>query len=118
MSVDTAAKLAAYSMGNPRYPMVLGAVVAVATVVGASDDRRTLADLAGVGQVAAWHLLGSVGIVLRDVVELPNPVPCRGMLGWWRVPEMVEFDISANLGRILAYRIADGSHSDLAKTDP
>jgi hypothetical protein len=32
---------------------------------------------------------GPVAYVLRDVIDLPRPVPCKGKLGFWRLPDEI-----------------------------
>jgi len=68
-----------------------GVVVAVA-VVDRVVDR--VADVPVDDRV--WYT-GPLGWLLRDVVALPAPVPCRGALGLWRVPEAVEAAIFEQL---------------------
>lgn len=38
---------------------------------------------------SAWYM-GQVALVLDDVRELAEPIPCRGQLGFWTVPADVE----------------------------
>jgi len=37
-----------------------------------------------------WAIPGTIGLILADVRVLPVPVPCKGVQGWWTVPEGVE----------------------------
>lgn len=54
------------------------AIVAVATLDATDNAHQTRWDVPG-----AWHWR------LRDVVVLPEPIPCRGALGLWRpAPEV------------------------------
>jgi len=74
-----------------------GVVEAVATVTGAvaiagssvqwvgSLTEEEVCELVD----SAWFQ-GPVGWVLRDVVALPEPVPCRGARGLWDLPAEVE----------------------------
>ncbi len=76
-----------------------GKLVAVATIVGWRDTRfgngrvevarwatgAQGARIAGLGLDPWW--LGPVGILLEDVFPLREPVPCRGQMGWWELPE-------------------------------
>ena len=48
-------------------------------------------------QQLKWFF-GPVGYVLRDVVALPEPVPCKGALGFWRLPTDVERAVRGQLG--------------------
>ena len=45
-----------------------------------------------------WAMDGSVHLELADLVVLPTPIPCPGMLGWWRVPPAVRVQIKEVLG--------------------
>jgi hypothetical protein len=67
-----------------RRAEALGGVIGVATL-----DRvvRSAADLPA--DQRAWFF-GPVGWLLRDVLTLPRPVPARGMLGLWLLPDDVE----------------------------
>lgn len=51
------------------------------------DERHCFPDLRW------WH--GGYALVIADVVALPDPVPCKGRLGVWRVPA----DVAARLRR-------------------
>lgn len=68
----------------------LGAVLAVATVVGVHEHG----DL---GDQERWYC-GPIGYVLRDVRALATPVPCRGHLGLWTLPADVERAVVAQIG--------------------
>ncbi len=69
------------NQGQPPAPSAStqSAIVATAKVTGfwTGDHDRP------------WYA-GPVGWVLKDVVALPQPVPCKGALGLWTVPEHVE----------------------------
>ena len=71
--------------------MPFGAVVAVAELVachlspdfgGTCGATRTLC--------SPWAARDQYHWLLSDVRPLPEPVPCRGMLGLWRLPDDVE----------------------------
>jgi hypothetical protein len=69
----------------PPASSVRGAVIGVATldsVITRSDDP--------------W-LQGHFGWVLRDVQALPSPVPCRGALKLWALPEGVQVEVLSQL---------------------
>lgn len=63
---------------HPCYPKRRGD----ADALDRACDGRWLEEIA----VGDWSE-GRFLIVLRDVVRLREPVPCRGSLGLWRVPE-------------------------------
>lgn len=69
-----------YTMGlrQPgRSNHVYGAIVATAVIDGVVDDDDSV-----------WFC-GPFGWVLRDVVTLKEPVPCKGALGLWTAPDAV-----------------------------
>ena len=79
----------------------LGAVVAVATVTGSHEHGPGVE--CGDGSYAygvicsRWAQPGRWHWQLADVRPLPDPVPCKGMLGLWRLPEDVEKLVRAQL---------------------
>ena len=95
----TAAGLTPYSQGAPRkawrVSLPLGAVIAVADLAGCHDyaecaDGLAEADRGELRWCSPWAWEWQWHWVLRDVRPLREPVPCRGMLGLWRLPEDVE----------------------------
>jgi hypothetical protein len=74
-------------------PSAQGAVVAVAELVGCHSDEteepRT--------SCSPWAAQGQYHWGLRNVRPLADPVPCRGALGLWRLPEGVEKLVRAQL---------------------
>jgi hypothetical protein len=79
-----------------------GAVIAVAEVVGChhSDECMHAEYLVPPGQrtgCSPWAVRGQWHIELVNVVPLGEPVPCRGKLGLWRLPEDVEKAVRAQL---------------------
>lgn len=80
-----------------RGAYVAGAVIGVATVdrvfALAPNDDRVPAD-----QVA-WAF-GPACILLSDVRAIARPVPCRGFLGFWTLPPVVEGDLRAQLDEV------------------
>lgn len=91
---------------DPRWHLlarVQSAVIGVATleriVIGKRDDL--LIDesgnvAAGIGDQHRWFF-GPFGYVLRDVFALPQPVPCKGALGFWRLGDADELAVRAQL---------------------
>lgn len=65
-------------------PLPLGAVIGVAMLVGAVDSMSVLCS-----EDAEWYM-GEIGLVLRKRISIPEPVPCRGALGFWTLPGHVE----------------------------
>ncbi|MFG2001747.1 hypothetical protein ACGFNU_21610 [Spirillospora sp. NPDC048911] len=78
-----------------------GAVVAVAEIVGChlacADDQI----IPGAPPIlcSPWALEGQWHWELDNVCPLPEPVPCRGALGLWRLPDEVVAAIPAQLAR-------------------
>ena len=73
-------------------PSSLGAVVAVAELTDCHD--ATYAEGCSCSPWAnprSWHWL------LKDARPLADPVPCKGALGLWRLPDEVEKAVRAQL---------------------
>ena len=111
-SISSAAiELAQRNYGLTRGSVVMrfGAVTSLAQVTGchhAEECRRPVPrDAAGrtSGLCVPWAAWGQYHIELADVRPLPEPVPCRGMLGLWRLPDDVDAAVRAQLGE-------DGEH--------
>lgn len=88
--------------GTPEPAMARGAVVAVATL----DQCHWYADclragsrngLLGTWPCSEWAMSLSWHWTLTGVRPLAEPVPCRGQLGLWTVPEDVERAVRAQL---------------------
>lgn len=69
----------------------LGAVVAVAELRGCHGPGDCP------GTCSPWAARGQHHWNLYDVRRLPEPVPCRGALGLWRLPEDVEHAVMKQL---------------------
>ncbi len=67
-----------------------GAIVAIATVAGLVGEEDARAN--------PWFV-GPCGWILRDVVTLPEPVPCKGAQGIWRLPVDVDTRVQAQIAR-------------------
>lgn len=70
---------------------VRGAIEGVAFLADVITDINELPE-----DQQRWFC-GPIGWVLGDVFALPEPVPCRGSLGLWRVPDDVEDAVRAQL---------------------
>lgn len=84
-----AERLGEFVGGQPR-----GAILGTA-IVASSCERAEAFRLHGI-QARDWWA-GPVAWVLRDVQQLPEPIPCRGHLGLWEVPEEIVRRIEASL---------------------
>lgn len=105
--------------GFDEFPVVRGAIIGVARVAAAVHKdgsirvpKRFYQDADGVplrnGEIALRTELllglrknpwfqGPWGWVLKDVIALPRPVPCRGERGLWALPHEVANDVLAQV---------------------
>ena len=76
-----------------RYPdshaALKGHVIAVVTVEGYLQPVEN--------PRVRWHMPGQWGWMLRDLIILPEPVPCRGALSLWDLPAEVEAKLMEQL---------------------
>lgn len=95
--------------------LALGAVVAVARLAGCHHwDWDNLcgpecrdSSPSTPGLCSPWvHLGVPWHWQLADVRPLPEPVPCKGMLGLWRLPEDVERAVTGQLDVLMPIRSA------------
>jgi hypothetical protein len=80
--------------------MPFGAVSALAQVAGCHDSRACYTPSGGRGPGAycsPWGASEQFHIELAGVRPLPEPVPCKGSLGLWRLPQDVEKLVRAQL---------------------
>ncbi|MEV0994617.1 ASCH domain-containing protein [Nonomuraea sp. NPDC050202] len=71
--------------------LTAGAVVAVARVELVCIGQR------GCGCDSPWTVQGQYHWRLRDVQPLSAPVPCKGRLGLWDLPDDVEAEVMSQL---------------------
>ena len=94
----TAAGLTPYRYGDPRKAwtasLALGAIVALAEVTESHSRGCGTFDH---GYCSPWAVTGQHHWVLANVRPLLVPVPCRGALGLWRLPEDVECAVREQL---------------------
>jgi len=77
----------------PEIPaMIYGAVLAVAKVAGHCQPRECD------GSCSPWAVRGQDHWHLIGVRALPEPVPCKGALGVWKLPKDVEKAVREQLG--------------------
>lgn len=81
---------------NPQ--MTMGAVVAVADLADICSMSRQSTEI--VCECGPWAQPGQHHLILADVRPLAEPVPCKGMLGLWRLPAGVEAAVMAQLGEV------------------
>lgn len=67
-----------------------GAIVATAIVCGFVSDNDE--DRATVHHLSPWYS-GPVGWLLADVRKVDPPIPCKGALGLWRIPDEIEREL-------------------------
>lgn len=99
-----AAGLTPYRPGGPRNAwrgsLPLGAIVAVAEIVGCHPHWMCI-KVRSPGQFTScmqWGADGQFHWILASVRPLADPVPCRGMLGLWTVPDEAERAVRAQIG--------------------
>lgn len=66
-----------------------GAIVGAFNLVGCVTPDQDGGD---------WHARGQYGFQLDRVVAIAEPIPCSGLLGFWRVPAEVEAEIWRRVG--------------------
>jgi len=82
----------------PERRMHLGAVVAVATITGCHLSPDFGGTCGATRPLCSpWSVRDQYHWLLTDVRPLAEPVPCRGMLGLWRLPDDVEKAARAQL---------------------
>jgi hypothetical protein len=72
---------------------ITSAVIAVATLDGMVFDKTGMLynDIGReLGEQFKWWIPSQFGYVLRDVIALPRPVSCKGMLGFWTLAPETE----------------------------
>jgi ASCH domain len=75
----------------PPEDLSLGAVVALARITGC-HPLYNICNPSGVPETVCspWAVWGQCHWLLDEVCPLAEPVPCKGSLGLWRLPEDVE----------------------------
>ncbi|MDE3077782.1 MAG: hypothetical protein KGJ86_20365 [Chloroflexota bacterium] len=82
-------------LGRRTTLMPFGAVAALAEVTGCHHARDCEARTVTISSTAVptcspWAVRGQYHWLLANVRPLASPVPCRGALGLWRLPEDIE----------------------------
>ena len=76
--------------------MAFGAVTALVEVTGCHFADDCLYEVGG-SMCSLWAARGQWHIEFSNVRELPHPVPCKGSLGLWRLPDEVEAAVREQL---------------------
>jgi len=89
----------------------LGAVVAVAELRGCHHAHDCMPPVgvvppSGLTGCSPWAMYGQYHWKLANVRSLPEPVPCKGSLGLWRLPEDVERAVTEQLDVLMPIRSA------------
>jgi hypothetical protein len=89
-------------LGRRTTLMPFGAVSALAEVTGCHHSEECMmpaacVTAAGRTGCSPWAVRGQWHIDLANVRPLADPVPCRGALGLWRLPEDAEKAVRAQL---------------------
>ena len=94
------------SPGRPIAPLTraaayahftFGAIIAVAELSGCHRDEQTALYRPGMAPCSPWAVRGAWHWMLANVRPLADPVPCRGKLNLWRLPEDVAEAVRAQL---------------------
>lgn len=95
--VHAAPALAEYGVVVPERPaLAAGAIVGVATLARVLTLDEALRDRDLIDQ--RLYITGPVCLVLADAVAV-DPIPARGFLGFWPLPDAVATDLAAQLAR-------------------
>ena len=70
----------------PYESMSRGAIIGVVDIVGCEPTTKS-----------KWHARGHYGFLLANPRALRRPVPCKGSLSFWEVPENIAKRISREL---------------------
>lgn len=103
-----------------RLSRITSAVIGVATIDRVVTGDRVVARAvceadgraAELGDQLRWFF-GPIGYVLRDVIALETPVPCRGFQGFWTLPA----DVAVKVGEQICDE-CDGSGAYLIDGKP
>jgi len=72
--------------------LVRGAIVGVVEIVGCLRKLPLISE-----KDSPWFF-GDYGFILENPRTLPEPIPCKGALGFWQVPMGIEMQIKEQLG--------------------
>ena len=86
-----------HTLGRLPSSVPLGAIIAVATIVNVVQTEEIESQVDEIERLYGDFSRGRFGWILEDVIALPKPIPCRGALSLWDVPEEVERQIREQL---------------------
>lgn len=98
----------------PKAQCARGAILGTARLVGAVAvskpfvgptvlrERFRIDEALVAPTVASGWTFGPWALVLGEVTKLPEPVPCKGALGFWRVPDHVAERVRIDAARSAA----------------
>jgi hypothetical protein len=75
----------------------LGAIIAVATIADVTPTEEIELQVGAIERIYGDYSQGRFGWILKDVISLPESIPCRGALSLWEVPEDIEQQIREQL---------------------
>lgn len=78
-----------HSIGRIPGPIPLSAIVAVARLAGYGQTEEVEPTVSGLERHLGDFSWGRWAWFLEDVRALPEPIPCRGALGLWTVPDEI-----------------------------
>lgn len=86
-AIHASKKIAPYAdlSDREKQKLTLGAIIGVVEVVDCVEKHKS-----------KWFN-GPIGYVLKNPRPLKKPIPCKGMLGFWKVPPKIEKEIKRQL---------------------
>lgn len=87
VAIHASMKLAEYVelSDKEKKTLIRGAIIGVVDIVDCVDEY-----------ISKWFN-GPIGFVLKNPRPLKNPIPCKGKLGFWKVPPKIEREIKKQL---------------------
>lgn len=82
-----------HAVGRLPWRIPFGAIVATAVLIGCRLTQDVEFQVGALERHLGDYSWGRYAWFLSDIVALPEPIPCKGMLGLWNVPP----DIAAQL---------------------
>lgn len=67
----------------------LGQIVGLATIADCRHAEDMAPAISGLERLYGDYSFGRFAWVLCDIVAFPEPIPCKGSLGLWKVPQEI-----------------------------